>query len=74
MIRKFLILTVLIILFPAFSYCFDLYVHSVKAPLYQTPSIGSKKIIELKKGAKVIGIEEKASWYKVIYKAKDGWV
>jgi len=74
MIKKFLILTVLIILFPTFSYCFDLYVHSVKAPLYQTPSIGSKKIIELKKGAKVIGIEEKTSWYKVRYEGKDGWV
>jgi len=74
MIRKLLVFTVLIILFPTFSYCFDLYVHSVKAPLYQTPFIGSEKILELKKGTKVIGIEEKTNWYKVRYEGKDGWV
>jgi len=74
MIQKLVVLTILLILFPALSYCFDLYVHSVKAPLYQTPSMGSKKIIELKKGAKVTGIEEKANWYKVRHEGKDGWV
>lgn len=74
MIRKFLYSFILIILFPAISYSFDLWVHSFKAPLYQTPSISSKKIIELEKGTNVIGIEEKENWYKVKYKGKDGWV
>jgi uncharacterized protein YgiM (DUF1202 family) len=74
MIRKLVVLTVLIVLFPTFSYCFDLYVHSVKAPLYQKPSMGSKKIIELKKGTKVTGLQEKANWYKVRHKGRDGWV
>ena len=74
MIRKLILFTILIILFPTFSYSFDLYVHSVKAPLYQEPSIGSKRIINLKKGTKVTGIEEDANWYRVRYRGKDGWV
>jgi len=74
MIKKLVYSFILIILFPAISYSFDLYVHSVKAPLYRTPSISSKEIIELKEGTKIIGIEEKANWYKVRYKDKDGWV
>lgn len=74
MIKKFLFAFILIILFPTFSHSFDLYIHSVKAPLYQKPFIGSKTIIELKKGTKIIGIEEKAQWYRVKYKNKNGWV
>ena len=74
MIKKLVYSFILIILFPAISYSFDLYVHSVKASLYKTPSISSKEIIELKKGTKIIGIEEKANWYKARYKDKDGWV
>jgi len=74
MIRKLILFAVLIILFPTFCYSFDLYVHSAKAPLYQAPSIGSKKVTNLKKGTKVIGIEEKENWYKVEYEGKDGWV
>ena len=72
--RKFVVLAFLFILFPTLSYSFDLYVHSVKASLYQAPSIGSKKIIELKKGSKIVCIEEKTNWYKVRHKGKDGWV
>jgi len=74
MIKKFIIFTTLIILFPTFSYSFDLYVHSVKAPIYQAPSIGSKKIIELKKGTKVTGIEENANWYKIRYGGQNVWI
>jgi len=74
MIKKLIIFTILIILFPTFSYSFDLYVHSVKAPIYQEPFISSKKIIELKKGTKVIGIEEKANWYRIRYGGQSVWV
>ena len=74
MIRKFLYSFILIVLFPAISHSFELYVHSIKASLYQAPSISSKEIIELKKGTKVIGTQEKANWYKVRYEDKDGWV
>jgi len=59
---------------PTFSYSYDLYVHSVKAPIYKTRSIGSKKIIELKKGTKVNGIREKGNWYYVRYRGKTGWI
>lgn len=74
MIRKCVYAFILIILFPTISHAFDLYVHSAKAPLFQAPSIGSKKIIELKKGAKLIGIEERANWYRVEYDNKNAWV
>jgi len=72
--RRFVVLTFLFILFPTLSYSFDLYVHSVKAPLYQAPSIGSEKVIELKKGSKIVGVEEKENWCKVRYKNKELWV
>ena len=74
MIKKFIIFTILIILFPTFSYSFYLYVNSFKAPIYKAPFIGSKKIIELKKGTKVTGIEEKSDWYRIRYGGKNGWV
>ncbi len=74
MIRKVACFVALIILVPASSYCFDLYVHSVKAPLYETPSIGSAKIWELQKGQRITGITEKVGWYQVKFKDKKGWV
>lgn len=74
MIKKTILFSVLMILLPASSYSFDLYVHSVKAPLYQAPSIGSAKVAELQKGDKIVGIKEKAAWYEVRYKNKKGWI
>jgi len=74
MIRIFVMAFILTIMIPSFSYSYDLYVHSVKAPIYKTPSIGSPKIIELKKGTKVTGIKEKANWHHVRYRGKTGWV
>ena len=74
MIKKTIHFFILMILLPATSYSFDLYVHSVKAPLYQAPSIGSTKLIDLKKGEKIIGIKEKTGWYEVEYKNKRGWI
>ena len=74
MIKKAIHLFILIIFLPASSYSFDLYVHSVKAPLYQSPSIGSTKVTDLEKGEKVIGIQEKTGWYEVKYKDKKGWI
>lgn len=74
MIGKFLIASLIIIFSPGLSYCFDLYVHSVKAPLYRAPSMGSKKITNLKKGTKIVGIKQKANWYKVKYRGRNGWV
>lgn len=74
MIKKATLFFILIILLPASSYCFDLYVHSVKAPLYEAPSIGSTRLMELEKGQKIIGIKEKAGWYEVKYRSIRGWI
>ncbi|MDY7035414.1 MAG: SH3 domain-containing protein [Thermodesulfobacteriota bacterium] len=74
MIKKTIHFFILMIFFPASSYSFDLYIHSVKAPLYQSPSIGSQKVTDVQKGEKLIGIQEKRGWYEVIYKNKKGWI
>ena len=74
MIRKVACFLIPIVLLPASSYSFDLYVHSIKAPLYEAPSIGSAKVMELQKGQRITGIKEKAGWYEVKYKNKKGWV
>lgn len=74
MIKKAVVFIALLVLLPALSYSFDVYIHSVKAPLYQTPAIGSVKLTEMKKGEKVLGVNEKPGWYEVIYKGKKGWI
>jgi uncharacterized protein YgiM (DUF1202 family) len=74
MIRKILFAFILIMLCPALSYSFDLYVHSVKAPIYATPSMSSEKLTEIPKGTKLTGTSENPSWYEVQYKNVNGWV
>jgi len=74
MIKKLLFAVILIMLCPALSYSFDLYVHSVKAPIYATPAMSSEKLTEIPKGTKLTGTGENPSWYEVRYKDVHGWV
>jgi len=74
MIKKLCLAAILIMLCPALSYSFDLYVHSVKAPIYTTPAMSSEKLVEIPKGTKLIGTGENPSWYEVQYKDVHGWV
>jgi hypothetical protein len=74
MMRKTVFAFILLMLCPALSYSFDLYVHSVKAPIYATPSMSSKKLAEIPKGTKLIGTSENPSWYEVQYNDINGWV
>lgn len=74
MIKKATLFFIVIILLPASCYSFDLYVHSVKAPLYQEPSVGSARLMELEKGQKISGIKETPGWYEVEHKKKRGWI
>jgi hypothetical protein len=74
MIKKLLFAFIVIMVCPALSYSFDLYVHSVKAPIYTTPAMSSEKLMEIPKGTKLIGTSENPSWYEVQYKDVHGWV
>ena len=75
MFRKIFCLIIIFSFFPFLSsFAFDLYINSIKAPVYKSPSIGSEKIIVLTKGTSLIGIELKSNWYHVKYKNMEGWV
>ncbi len=74
MIKKITLSFALIILLPTSAYCFDLYVHSIKAPLYAAPSVGSRKLLQLQRGQKIIGIKENKGWYAVTFGQTQGWI
>ena len=52
----------------------DLYVQSVKAPIFSSPSMGSPKVVDASKGDQLKELEKKGDWHKVVYKDKTGWV
>lgn len=52
----------------------DLYVQSVKAPIFSSPSMGSPKVADAAKGDQLKELEKKGDWHKVAYKDKTGWV
>ena len=72
--KKILFGLILVLLCPAISYSYALYVHSVKAPIYATPSMSSEKLIEIPKGTKLNGTGENPSWHEVQYEDVNGWV
>ncbi len=74
MLRITAYIIVATIIFSTPSYAYDLYVHSVKAPVYVAPDIRSGKIVEIGKGTKITGLKEKGYWHKVTYKGKKGWI
>ncbi|MDH3326041.1 MAG: SH3 domain-containing protein [Gammaproteobacteria bacterium] len=51
-----------------------MYVMSARAKLLSSPAFGSKTIENVSKGEKILAVEKKANWYKVIYNDKTGWV
>lgn len=56
------------------AYAADLFVQSVKAPLFSSPSMGSPKVVDASKGDQLKELEKKGDWHKVAYKDKTGWV
>lgn len=56
------------------AYAADLYVQSVKAPIFSSPSMGSPKVADAGKGDQLKELEKKGDWHKVAYKDKTGWV
>ncbi len=75
MLRRILCFFIVFLFFPFFSsFGFDLYINSIKAPVYKSPSIGSEKMVVLSKGTSLTGIELKSNWYHVKYKNIEGWV
>lgn len=69
------LLVALFIAIPASAIAGDvMYVMSARAKLLSSPSFGSKTISNVIKGEKIVAVEKKANWYKVIYNEKTGWV
>lgn len=74
---KHLLIIFIIALFPAQSYAFKAYVHSINAAVYKSPSMKSKKIATLEKGEKIKVKKSKGAWYKIESTSdgvKTGWI
>jgi len=64
----------LLLIAPYMVHAADLYVQSVKAPIFSEPSLGSKRLAESAKGELLKEIEKKGDWYQIDYKGVSGWV
>ncbi len=74
---KPLLIILIIALFPAQSYAYKAYVHSMNAAVFKTPSMRSKKIATLDKGEKLEVEKAQGAWYKVNSISggdKTGWI
>lgn len=74
---KRLIIILIIALLPAQAYAFKAYVHSMNASVYKMPSMKSKKLVTLDKGAQLQVTKSKGAWYKVkttTGKQTSGWI
>jgi len=73
--KKLAFILALVIAAPVSAFAGDImYVMSKRAKLLSSPAFGSKTLENFSKGEKLIAIEKKANWYKVIYNEKTGWV
>ncbi|MDH5258364.1 MAG: SH3 domain-containing protein [Gammaproteobacteria bacterium] len=73
--KKLSLMLALLIALPASAFAEDvMYVMSARAKLLSSPSFGSKTIENVTKGERIIAVEKKANWYKVLYNDKTGWV
>ncbi len=73
--KKLAFILALLIAAPISVFAGDvMYVMSKRAKLLSSPAFGSKTLENFSKGEKIIAIEKKANWYKVIYNDKTGWV
>lgn len=59
---------------PAVSAAFDLYVYSVKAPLFEEPKVGAQRIAEVRQGEKLVGIGVQESWYRIDHEGRQLWI
>src|SRR3989338_1147303 len=64
----------LLLIAPYMVHAADLYVQSVKAPIFSEPSLGSKRLAESARGELLKEIEKKGDWYQIDYKGVSGWV
>jgi len=73
--KKIAILLSLVLMTPVISHAEDiLYVMSKRAKILSSPEFGSKTIVNVLKGEKLVTIEKNANWYKVKYEDKIGWL
>src|SRR3989338_4634560 len=57
-----------------FAHAADLYVQSVRAPIFLEPTLGSKRLTESVKGELLKEMDKKGDWYQVDYKGVNGWI
>jgi len=73
--KKLCLILALFVAAPVTAFSGDImYIMSARAKLLTDPAFGSKTIENVSKGEKILAIEKKSNWYKVIYNEKTGWV
>jgi len=72
--KKIALLKLFLFAFAVSASAADLFVQSVKAPIFSAPSLGSSKVAEAVKGESLKELEKKGDWYRVGYKDITGWV
>ncbi len=72
--RKTLMFLICALVVPAVVSAYDLYVKSVKAPVYAMPDTASGLMVTYEKGTKLAGVENKGNWHMIRVKDGTGWV
>ncbi len=73
--RRIAILLSLVLMTPVISHAEDiLYVMSKRAKILSSPEFGSKTIVNVLKGEKLVTVDKNTNWYKVKYEDKTGWL
>jgi hypothetical protein len=65
---------VLFLAFISTAYADVLYVHSAKAPLFETAAFNSTRLMTLAKGDQVVALAQEKRWAKVQFGDVEGWV
>ncbi len=72
--KKILLLLFGALLIPTVLSAYDLYVQSVKAPVYAMPDMGSTIKATYEKGDRLTGLEDKGNWHMIKIDGGTGWV
>lgn len=74
MLKKMFIPAFLVLIIPSAAAAYDLYVQSIKAPVYFMPDTASGIITTYEKGSRLTGIESKDNWHMIRINDGTGWV
>lgn len=75
MVKKYLLFSVFLMVLPVTASGYDLYVKSVKAPVFTMPDAASTVLATCRKGTKLAGVENKGNWHMIrMSDNRTGWV